>query len=193
MVEVMLINPPLSHKGNGVTNLVWFSLWGHVSLETGVTVKPPWWEPSKTDLTGTEMLPTFSCYSPQPSGASLVAQLVKNPPAMRESWVRSLGWEDPLEKGKATQASILAWRIPWTVQSMDSQRKDLTEWLSLNLWPVERGHIATQHCTHISAANWQRYVKLPMGNIKYCIIKKKLTHSECSTHTKYYFSLNSSS
>ena len=46
---------------------------------------------------------------------SLVAQLVKNPPAMRETWVRSLGWEDPLEKGKATYSSILAWRIPWTV------------------------------------------------------------------------------
>ena len=48
-------------------------------------------------------------------GASLVAQLVKNPPAMRQTWVRSLGWEDPLEKGKATHSSILAWRIPWTV------------------------------------------------------------------------------
>ena len=48
-------------------------------------------------------------------GVSLVAQLVENPPAMRETWVRSLGWEDPLEKGKATHSSILAWRIPWTV------------------------------------------------------------------------------
>ena len=44
--------------------------------------------------------------------ASLVAQLVKNPPAMRETWVPSLGWEDPLEKGKATHFSILDWRIP---------------------------------------------------------------------------------
>ena len=49
------------------------------------------------------------------SWASLVAQLVKNPPAMWETWVQSLGWEDPLEKGKAIQSSILAWRIPWTV------------------------------------------------------------------------------
>ena len=48
-------------------------------------------------------------------GASLAAQRVKNPPAMWETWVRSLGWEDPLEKGKATHSSILAWRIPWTV------------------------------------------------------------------------------
>ena len=54
--------------------------------------------------------------------ASLVAQLVKNLPAMQEAWVRSLGWEDSLEKGKATHSSILAWRIPWTIQSMGSQR-----------------------------------------------------------------------
>ena len=47
--------------------------------------------------------------------ASLVVQLVKNPPAIRETWVRSLDWEDPLEKGKATHSSILAWRIPGTV------------------------------------------------------------------------------
>ena len=47
--------------------------------------------------------------------ASLIAQLVKNPLAMRETWVRSLGWEDPLEKGKATHSIILAWRMPWTV------------------------------------------------------------------------------
>ena len=54
-------------------------------------------------------------YPLQYSWASLVAQLVKNPPAMWETWVRSLGWEDPLEKGKATHSSILAWRIPWTI------------------------------------------------------------------------------
>ena len=54
-------------------------------------------------------------YSLQYSWASLVAQLVKNPPALQETWVRFLGWEDPLEKGKATHSSILAWRIPWTV------------------------------------------------------------------------------
>ena len=46
---------------------------------------------------------------------TLVALLVKNPPAIRETWVPSLGGEDPLEKGKATHSSILAWRIPWTV------------------------------------------------------------------------------
>ena len=50
-------------------------------------------------------------YPLQYSWASLVAQLVKNLPAVQETWVRSLGWEDPLEKGKATNSSILAWRI----------------------------------------------------------------------------------
>ena len=58
---------------------------------------------------------------------SLVAQMVKNPPAMQETSVRSLGWEDPLEKGMATHSSILACRIPRTeepgrLQSMGSQR-----------------------------------------------------------------------
>ena len=57
----------------------------------------------------------------------LVAQSVKNPPAMQETWVQSLGWEDPLEKGLATHSSILAWRIRWIeepdrLQSMGSQR-----------------------------------------------------------------------
>ena len=55
-------------------------------------------------------------YQLQYSWASLVAQLVKNPPAMRDTWVRSMGWEDPLEKGKATHCSILAWRIPFTME-----------------------------------------------------------------------------
>ena len=59
--------------------------------------------------------------------ASLVAQRLKPLPAMRETWVLSLGWEDPLEKGMATHSSTLAWRIPWTeepggLQSTGSQR-----------------------------------------------------------------------
>ena len=56
-----------------------------------------------------------------------MTQMVKNLPAMQESWVQSLGWEDPLEEGMATHSSILAWRIPWTEEpgglpSMESQR-----------------------------------------------------------------------
>ena len=63
--------------------------------------------------------------------ASLVAQLVKNLPAMQEIWVRSLGWEDPLEKEMATHSSILVWEIPWTeepggLQFMGSQESDTT-------------------------------------------------------------------
>ena len=54
-------------------------------------------------------------YPAQYSWTSLVAQLVKNLPAAQETWVRFLGWEGPLQKGKTTHSSILAWRIPWTV------------------------------------------------------------------------------
>ena len=54
-------------------------------------------------------------YILQYSWASLVAQLIKNLPAMQETWFQSLGWKDPLEKGEATHSTILAWRIPWTV------------------------------------------------------------------------------
>ena len=66
-----------------------------------------------------------------PGGVFLVAQMVKNPPAMWETWVQSLCWEDPLKEEMATQSSILAWRIPWTeepsgLQSMGSQELDTT-------------------------------------------------------------------
>ena len=65
-------------------------------------------------------------------GTSLVAQSVKNPPAIQETQVQSLGWEDPLEKGMATHSSILPWRIPWTeepgrLQSMGSQESLMTK------------------------------------------------------------------
>ena len=64
-------------------------------------------------------------YFPQPplSWASLVAQLVKNPPVMQETWVHSLGWEDPLEEGMAIQSSILAWRIKLTEEPGGLQSK----------------------------------------------------------------------
>ena len=79
--------------------------------------------------------------------ASLVAQLVKNPPAMQETWVPSLGWEDSLEKGKATHCSILAWRIsPWGCKESGT-----TEQLSLHhygpdpLIRMEAHHIQVFH------------------------------------------------
>ena len=67
----------------------------------------------------------------QKNMASFIAQLVKNLPAMQESWVRFLGQEDPLEKELATHSYILTWRIPWTeepdrLQSMGSQESDMT-------------------------------------------------------------------
>ena len=60
------------------------------------------------------------------SQASLVAQMVKNLPAMQETWVPSLGQEDTLEEGMATHFSILAWRIPWT-EGPVSLKSDMTE------------------------------------------------------------------
>ena len=65
-------------------------------------------------------------------GASLVAQLVKNPSTMQETWAWSLGWEDPQEKGKATHSSIVAWRIP---SPWGHKESDATEQLWLSLSP----------------------------------------------------------
>ena len=64
-------------------------------------------------------------------------QMVKNLPVVRETWVRTLGWEDPLEEGMATHSSILAWRIPmdreaWQATVYGVAESDTTEWLSTN-------------------------------------------------------------
>ena len=69
--------------------------------------------------------------------ASLVAHTVKNLLIIKETWVQSLGWEDPLEKGIATHPYILAWKIPWTkepgrLQSRDGKELDTTEQLTLH-------------------------------------------------------------
>ena len=88
-----------------------------VGKEYACNAGDPGWILGLGRSTGEEM-----GYPLQYSWASLVAQLVKNPPAMQKTWVQSLGWEDPLEKGKATHSSILTWRIPRTVESMGSQR-----------------------------------------------------------------------
>ena len=76
-----------------------YSPWGHKVLDTAT----PGLGSSSGEAIG---------YPLQYSWASLVAQTVKNPPATLETWLPSLGWEDPLEKGMATHSSILAWRIP---------------------------------------------------------------------------------
>ena len=79
-------------------------------------------------------------FTPNLIWASLVAQLVKNLCTMWETWVRSLGWDNPLEKGTATLSSILAWRIPWTVQPMGSQRvrHDWASFTSPRIWSTLR-------------------------------------------------------
>ena len=71
---------------------------------------------------------------------SLVVQLAKNPPAMRETWVRSLGWKDPLEKGTATYSSVMAWRIPLTVYHAvtESDTGERLSLLSLSRGPGSR-------------------------------------------------------
>ena len=95
--------------------------------------KIPWrrpWQPSPVFLPGeSHGQRSLAGYGPQDrkeldmteaiqhAWTSLVAQMVKNPPAMWETWVRSLGWEDLMEKWKATHSNILAWRIPWTEES----------------------------------------------------------------------------
>ena len=73
--------------------------------------------------------------------SSLVAQMVKNPPAMWETWVQSLGQEDPLEKGMSAHFSILAWRIPWTEEPAGyspcgCKESNITEWLTLLLFHI---------------------------------------------------------
>ena len=65
-------------------------------------------------------------YPLQYSWASLVAYLEKNPPAKWETWIWSLGWEDPLEMGKAIHSSILAWRIQWTVHGVTKSQTQLS-------------------------------------------------------------------
>ena len=73
----------------------------------------------------TELDTTEATWRQQQHTASLVAQTVKNLPATPETWIPSLGWEDPLEKGKATHSSILAWRIPWTEEPAGLQSMGL--------------------------------------------------------------------
>ena len=68
----------------------------------------------------------------------MVAQMVKNLPAVQETWIQSLGWDDPLEKGMATHSIILAWRNPWTGSLMGYipwglEESDMTEWLTHTL------------------------------------------------------------
>ena len=64
----------------------------------------------------------------------MVAQMVKNPPAIQETWVWSLGWEDPLENGKVTHSTILAWRIPWPEEPSRLQSMGLQSQTQLSVF-----------------------------------------------------------
>ena len=106
-------------------------------------------------------------FVPQKDHASLVAQLVKSLPAKQKTWVRSLDWEDPLENGKTTHSSILAWRIQWT-SPWGLKESDTTELLLLTLSTLTKEIfflpsvpptlLLTQHHhpphTHTSSSSW---------------------------------------
>ena len=109
MLETSGLQEPIV-KNSGFFKLVWGFPDSSVGKESACNVGDPGSIPGSGRATG-----KGTGYPLPYSWASLVAQLVKNPPAMLETWVWSLGWEDPLEKGKAIHSSILAWRIPWTV------------------------------------------------------------------------------
>ena len=90
--------------------LATFFLDSSVGKESACNAGDPDWIPGLGKPTG-----EWIGYPLQNSWTSLVAQLIKNLLAMWETWIQSLGWEDHLEKGKATHSSILGWRIPWTL------------------------------------------------------------------------------
>ena len=74
-----------------------------------------WWAGGSFQKVSCGCITEFSVDTKKKKKKGVSKNLVMNPPAMRETWVQFLGWEDPLEKRKATHSSILAWRIPWTV------------------------------------------------------------------------------
>ena len=111
-------------RGKGLIKIWMFITWGQlgfphssVGKESACSAGDPGSIPGSRRSTGEGI-----GYALQYSWASLVAQLVKNPPTMQETLVGFLGWEDPLEIGTTTYSSILAWRIPWIILSMGSQR-----------------------------------------------------------------------
>ena len=107
------------------------------------------------------------CIALSTSWASLVAQMVKNPPAVQETWVPSLDQEDPLEKGMATHSSTLAWRIPWAedpgrLQSMGLQRvrhdwaTELNRTAHIYRQPREEGERRCQATSQLPKMPWRR-------------------------------------
>ena len=89
---------------------------------------------------------------------SLVAQMVKNLPAIHETWVQSLGWEDPLEKGKATHSSILAWRIPWTVHGITNSQIRLSDFYFPVLFDISISLFEFHNGSFLSSSNSQSFL-----------------------------------
>ena len=100
-------------------------LWGFPGSSAGKASTWKAGDPSSIPGSGRDRIPTPVCLG-FPDGF-LVAQMVKNLPAVWETWVQSLDWEDPLEKGMATHSSILAWRIPWTVRGVAKSWTQLSD------------------------------------------------------------------
>ena len=140
----------LPGKSHGQSSLMGYSPWSHKriryylqtkQLTTAITLAEK--APSPNHWTVREFQHLRKCLK---SGLAMqqarmcaliskhlpVAQPVKNPPPTWKTWLQSQGWEDPLEKGNATHSSILAWRIPWTIQSWGHKESDTTERLSLS-------------------------------------------------------------
>ena len=104
----------LTHSYHKTLPQICFS---HLSPAIFEALRDSVYHPSPVDTARTSSSP-----SSLPETKSRIHGWPKNLPAMQDTWVRSLSWEDPLEKGKATHFSILAWRIPWTIQSMGLER-----------------------------------------------------------------------
>ena len=112
------------------------------------------------------MMVTFLCKLFDFTRLSLVAQMVKNLPAMRETWVQSLGWEYPLGKGKATCSSIPAWRTPWTVESMGLQRV-WHAWVTFTFTETGSGKLASSHL--VAKENTTREINGQSWRIKFSV------------------------
>ena len=123
---LLITLPPRYVSLNRTVQSVWF--WtSHVNRSICSRLPPSLSVASTTVIQAVD----YRCRLLVVIGLPLVAQLVKNLPAMGETWVWSLGWEDPLEKEKATHSSILAWRIHRVYIPWGHKESDMSEWLSL--------------------------------------------------------------
>ena len=123
--------------------------------------------------------------------ASLVAQMVKNSPATRQTWVQSLGWEDLLEKGMATHSNILAWRIPWTedpggLQSMGSPTVGHDRATNTNYWSSTEPTANVRRSSGFSRQPPTHELShRPLKIVKRLFLSYTYTHTHTHTHTHH--------